>query len=144
MKLFGRRPAPVAARLDTGFWVAEAPALQTAIRNALGVLPRGEPPVRAEVTFGPGSAGRVVVILRNQNVGFVPDERSVELLQQLAAAGRAPLTSPAEVHRQEGEWRIWAGPPWPADQRAPAYPAAQIAPAPQTIFGFQLRTPPPG
>ncbi len=140
VRIFRRRPPALAAEITEGFWVTEAPAFRQPIRSALTGAEVRQALVPVEVAFGRGAEERVVVLLRNFIVGFVPEDRATDIRVQLAAAGQARLTTSARVHQEDGEWRIWAGPPWPDGASPPDYPAPTIRPSPPAIFGIQLRT----
>lgn len=140
MKPF-RRAARVDAEVATGFHAAEARALQTALLGVLAAAERatGRPvPVELGVTAGRGDA--LVVLCRNQVVGFVPEAHAPPLRVQREAAGRgARLVVPGVLVLDAGTWRVWVG-PVPADG-VPAAPAGlDTLPAPQpTVLGVPLR-----
>lgn len=139
MSIFGRRrPAPP-AEVGEGFWVTEAPALQQGIRSALTAVETARQVAPAELTIEKGADERLVVLWRNFIVGFVPESHLAPLGRQLEDHER--LTTRGAAHLHGREWRIWAGPPWPADQGPPPYPQPTIQPAPAAIFGVQLRNP---
>lgn len=135
-----RRRASRPAEVGDGFVATEAPALQATIRSAFE-LGEGGGPMSVELAFAPGAAGRVVVVWRNRNVGFVPPDHLDDMRRQLEAAGNARLVAPGLVYH-DGTWlRVWVGqaPQGPL----PVPPAGyDLLPAPPTtIFGFTLGHP---
>lgn len=135
-----RRVESCPAEVGTGFVATEAPALQATIRSAFE-LGEGGGPLAVELGFALGAAGRVVVVWRNRNVGFVPPDHLPDLRRQLGAAGGARLVAPGVVYH-DGTWlRVWVGPaPQGPLPRPPA--GYDLLPAPPTtIFGFTLRHP---
>ena len=136
MRIFGRRPPAPLVEIGEGFWVTEAPALQQGIRSALTAVETARQTAPAELSVERGRDERLVVLWRNFIVGFVPEAHLPPLREQLADHSRVTIRGSAHLHGDE--WRIWAGPTWPAVQGPPAYPQPTITPAPPAIFGVQL------
>ncbi|MCM3659731.1 hypothetical protein M3148_01795 [Georgenia satyanarayanai] len=135
MRLFDRwRSAEVPADVGTGFWVAEAAAMQRAIITALAGAECSRSAVPARVELSPGAEGRVVVVWRNVIVGFVPPDHAAPLRGQLAAAGKATLVAPGLVVAAGGQRRVWVGEGAPVGEP----PADELAPPLTTIFGINL------
>ena len=125
MRPFHRRPR-VQAVVGDGFLAAEAPALQTSIVAALDVQ------LDAHGT-------RLVLSLRNIDVGFVPPDE-VPLLAAQIPAGKAVVVVPGVVHRSGDLWRVWVG-EGPADGVFPAAPEGlDTLPVPEpSIAGIPLK-----
>lgn len=133
--------ARVAADVGPGFHVAEAAALQTALHGVLTAAERAsDRPVPVELRIEGGRDAAVVVVCRNQVVGFVPAGHRAGLRAQLAAAARrSRLVAPGVVFRDAGLWRVWAGAA--PDAGLPPVPGGLdtlAAPEP-TILGIPLR-----
>ncbi|ASR57043.1 hypothetical protein CBP52_16635 [Cellulomonas sp. PSBB021] len=142
--------------VDDGFHIAEAPALQRAIVQVLGMDRVGGVPVPAELQLEPGREGALVVVWRNMIVGFVPPERAGELTARLPggrAVGVVHGCVHPEVHElpRDGDdrhgvlWRVWAG---PVPETFPEVPQGldRLDVPERAILGIplaRLRTPPP-
>lgn len=122
-----------------GFWCAEAEALQQIIVATLRPGKETTGSVPAQLGLSLGAEGRVVVTWHRRIVGFVPAPRAADLRDQLHAADGEELVAEGNVVDHEGLWRIWLGPPWPADSVPPPLPADELEPAPMSILGFPLR-----
>lgn len=135
-----RRRASRPAEVGAGFVATEAPALQATIRSAFE-LGEGGGPLTVELGFASGAAGRVVVVWRNRNVGFVPPDHLDDMRRQLGAAGSAPLVAPGVVYH-DGTWlRVWVGPVPRGPLPAPPAGYDLLPAPPTTIFGFTLGHP---
>jgi hypothetical protein len=132
----------VPAQVGAGFVAAEAPALQATIRSAFvgaeRVVPgAGGRSVPAELSFEPGAAGRVVVVWRNRNVGFVPEPQAAALRRQLDEPGPPQLVAEGQVYHDGTWWRVWVGPP-PGELPVPDEHYDELVPEAPTIFGFAI------
>lgn len=136
---FFRRPRPEPASVPEGFWCAEAEALQQVIVATLRPAKDTTGSVPAQLGLTLGAEGRVVVSWHRRIVGFVPAAHVAGLRDQLHAAGGSELAAPGYVVDHEGLWRIWLGPPWPAESGPPPLPSDELEPAPVSILGFPLR-----
>ncbi|GCE78178.1 hypothetical protein [Cellulomonas biazotea] len=139
MRPFHRRPR-VQAVVGDGFLAAEAPALQTSIVAALDTHERtAGRPMRVELHVERGAGTRLVLSLRNIDVGFVPPDE-VPLLAAQIPAGKAVVVVPGVVHRSGDLWRVWVG-EGPADGVFPAAPEGlDTLPVPEpSIAGIPLK-----
>lgn len=136
--MFTRR-GRVTADVGDGFVAGEAAALQTGLAAALTTVERGSSgPARVELTFATEDGNHVVIVCRNQTVGFVPPSHEDSVRAQLAAAGRAHLETTGQVYRDGDGWRLWVGPPR-SGGFPPPEPGADTLAAPQRrIFGLAL------
>ncbi|WP_454049797.1 hypothetical protein [Cellulomonas sp. Marseille-Q8402] len=135
------RTPHVAAEVTAGFHAAEARALQTALVGVLAAAERATGrtvPVDLVVDAGRGDA--LVVLCRNQLVGFVPEEHAPPLRARRAAAGRrARLVAPGLLLLDGATWRVWVGPE-PEGGIPPVPDGLDTLPAPHpTILGVPLR-----
>lgn len=140
------RRTRVAADVGTGFHAAEARGLQTALHGVLtGVERASTTAVPVEVRLDATRDAAVVVLCRNQVVGFVPPDPP-ELApglraQQEAAGRRALLVAPGLLHRDAGTalWRVWVGAE-PEGGLPPVPEGLDTLAAPEpSIFGVPLR-----
>lgn len=131
-----RSAPPLPIDLESGFWVAEAAALQHAITSIPGVSTRHPAPLAVTLELSTGDDDRVVIAAHNRLVGFAPEDVRAELRALLAASATGRLRAEGQVRLFEDVWRIWAGPAPVAPQRWPSPPADRL-PAPEpTIFGI--------
>lgn len=135
------RTARVGAEVAVGFHAAEARALQTALLGVLAAAERATGrPVPVDLTVDAGRGDGLVVLCRNQLVGFVPEEHAPPLRVQRERAGRRTrLVLPGLLVLDGATWRVWAGPV--PEGGVPAAPDGLDAlPAPQTtVLGVPLR-----
>lgn len=111
---------------------AHAPALESLLGR-----PRPEASVSIEVGLDVVPGARMVVLLDNRNVGFVPEEREPELRPRLPERGL--LTHSGEAFVDDGVWQVWVGPsPRPRDAQVPP---ETIAPKPPSVGGIPLQRP---
>lgn len=147
-----RRPR-VAADVGPGFHAAEARALQTALHGILSAVERAAArPVPVEVRLDASRDAAVVVVCRNQVVGFVPQrppgpdgspgalDLAADLrAQQVRAGRRTHLVAPGLLHRDADLWRVWVGAE-PDDGLPPVPDGLDTLGAPEpSIFGIALR-----
>ncbi|MBU4336890.1 MAG: hypothetical protein KJ548_09980 [Actinobacteria bacterium] len=125
----------VPADLPEGFVATEAPALQATIRSAF-VAGEGAAPMAVELTFAPGAAGRVVVVWRNRNVGFVPREHADDLHRVLTQGQHVRLVAEGRLYHDGSWWRIWVGPDPVGPLPVPPAGYDELPPPAPTIFGF--------
>lgn len=140
------RRTRVAADVGPGFHAAEARGLQTALEGVLTAVERAAGrAVPVEVRLDASRDAAVVVLCRNQVVGFVPPapaELAAGLRAQQERAGRRSLlVAPGLLHRDPGTtlWRVWVGAE--PDGGLPPVPEGLdtlAAPEP-SIFGVPLR-----
>jgi len=136
--MFTRR-GQVTADVGDGFVAGEAAALQVGLAAALSGTERGASgPVRVDLTLATEGGTRVVVVCRNHTVGFVPPSQEESVRAQVAAAGRARLTTSGQVFRGADGLRLWVGPPR-TDELPDSEPGADtLAPPQRRIFGIVL------
>ena len=119
--MFWRRRARVQVPVSDGFHVAEAPALQRGIVQALGSDRPAGAAIPAALEVVPGRDRHLALVWRNTIVGFVPADRVDHLAAHLPTGGERAVVDGyvfPEVHRppREGDdargvlWRIWVGP----------------------------------
>lgn len=107
--------------VSDGFHVAEAPALQRGIVQALGSDRPAGAAIPAALEVVPGRDRHLALVWRNTIVGFVPGDRADALAAHLPTGGERAVVDGyvfPEVHRppREGDdargvlWRIWVGP----------------------------------
>ncbi len=140
------RRTRVAADVGPGFHAAEARGLQTALGGVLTAVERAVgTAVPVEVRLDASRDAAVVVLCRNQVVGFVPPtpaELAAGLRAQQERAGRrALLVAPGLLHRDAGTtlWRVWVG-ATPDDGLPPVPEGLDTLAAPEpSVFGVPLR-----
>ncbi|PFG18556.1 hypothetical protein [Serinibacter salmoneus] len=131
-----RRRSPHPAHLTAGFVAQEAAAHAPALEALLG-RPRVGASVPIEVGIDVVPGARMVILLRNRNVAFVPVDHEAELRAQLPRRG--VLTHPGEAFVHDGAWQVWVGPsPRPVDAQVPP---GTIDPEPPSVGGIPLRRP---
>ncbi|GEL98455.1 hypothetical protein CTE05_20020 [Cellulomonas terrae] len=136
--MFTRR-GRVTADVGDGFVAGEAAALQTGLSAALTTVERGSSgPARVELTFATEDGNHVVIVCRNQTVGFVPPSHEESVREQLVAAGRARLETAGQIYRDAEGRRLWVGPPRSGGFPAPEPGADTLAPPRRKIFGLAL------
>ena len=119
--MFWRRRARVQVPVSDGFHVAEAPALQRGIVQALGSDRPAGAAIPAALEVVPGRDRHLALVWRNTIVGFVPADRVDHLAAHLPTGGERAVVDGyvfPEVHRPPREsddargvlWRIWVGP----------------------------------
>jgi hypothetical protein len=135
------RTARVDAEVAVGFHAAETLALQTTLLGVLGAAERATGrPVPVDLVLDSGRGDGLVVLCRNQVVGFVPAEHAPPLRAQRERAGRrARLVLPGLLVLDGATWRVWVGPePVGGVPGAPAGLDTLPAPHP-TVLGVPLR-----
>jgi hypothetical protein len=140
------RTTRVAADVGAGFHAAEARGLQTALVGVLTAVERAAgTAVPVEVRLDATRDAAVVVLCRNQVVGFVPPDPAGLAAgfraQQAGAGRRARLVAPGLLHRDAATalWRVWVGAE-PDDGLPPVPEGLDTLAAPEpSIFGVPLR-----
>lgn len=127
----------VVVDLPDGFHLAEAPALQRAIVQALGLDASRKGPVPAELEVLRGAEGRFAFVWRRAYVGFAPHDREEQLGAVLDANPDVVVLVPGAVLDLDGTYRVWAG---ALPEHVPPVPAGldELRPSELAIFGMPL------